>query len=165
MAFRVILCEGRVVYKEGIPPLSWGCDAATSIHTREPDHAEPSLSTRAPFHTRHTRRFLRATVYYAMTTVSDVASFHTESTVPDAKYYEEHPMPRTEREEFVQRAVGLPVEEQVAFMAGALYDFRDYTKLDIEQLVRDMTKRFDSLENLLRGFVAEVRVIYDANPN
>lgn len=89
---------------------------------------------------------------------SDIPSLHTESTIPDEEYCRMYPPPKSRREGFIQEITSQPAEQQAASLAAALYDFRYYTKVDISLLRNEVTSRLDSLENLLRGFVAEIRV-------
>jgi hypothetical protein len=42
-----------------------------------------------------------------------------------------YPLPKTRREEFIEEITALSPEKHSASLAGAIYDFRFYTKIDI----------------------------------
>lgn len=88
---------------------------------------------------------------------SDVPSYHTESTVLDVVYFTENPRP-TQREAYIaSMTTGMTTNEKIEDIAGAIYDHRVHARENLKEVEDRMNKRFDSLENLLRGFIMEVR--------
>jgi len=86
--------------------------------------------------------------------MSELSHPSEATTIPDALYFaaeEAGRIPQTKREEFVRAVTAGPVEQQLVNIAGELY-----------AMGRKMDRKFDRLESLLRGFIAEMQVCITA---
>lgn len=89
---------------------------------------------------------------------SNDLSYHTESTVLDA----ENPRP-TQRGAYIARlTTGKTMNQKIEGIAGAIYDHQTHRRASIDEVEGRLNRRFDGIENLLRGFITEVREQFSA---